>query len=64
MSKLSLWQAAVAADKAWMVEVVAVFGERDAGLARFQNRATGELGTRLSQLFKAYETARDAYLAA
>jgi hypothetical protein len=64
MSKIGLWQAAVAADKAWMVEVVAVFGQRDAGLARFQNRANGEAGTRLRELYNIYVAARDAYSAA
>jgi hypothetical protein len=63
MSKIGLWQASVAADKAWMVEVVAVFG-RDAGLARFQNRANGEPGTRLRELYNVYVATRDAYAAA
>ncbi len=64
MSKISLWQDSTAADKAWMVEVVAVFGERHAGLARFQDRANGEPGTRLRQLYNSYVKARDAYSAA
>jgi hypothetical protein len=64
MSKISLWQAAIAADKAWMVEVVAEFGERNAGLARFQDRANGQPGTRLRQLYNSYVAARDAYSAA
>jgi hypothetical protein len=61
MSKLKLLQESTAADKAWMAEVAAVFGERDAGLARFQGRATGEPGTRLRELYNLYVKARDAY---
>ena len=63
MSKLRLLQASSAADKAWMTEVVAVFG-RDAGLARFQDRANGEAGSRLRELYNGYVAARDAYLSA
>ena len=47
-----------------MAEVEAVFGKRDAGLARFQDRANGDPGTRLRALYTAYVTARDAYLSA
>ena len=61
MSKLRLLQDATAADKAWMAEVAAVFGERDAGLARFHGRATGEPGSRLRELYDRYVKARDAY---
>lgn len=61
MSKLRLHQDSVAADRAWMAEVVAQFGEREAGMARFQGRATGEPGTRLRELYNAYVAARDAY---
>jgi len=61
MGKLSLLQAATAADKAWMREVIAVFGERFAGIARFQERANGEPGTRLRELYDDYVAARDAY---
>lgn len=61
MSKLKLLQESTAADKAWMEEVAAVFGERDAGLARFHGRATGEPGTRLRDLYDRYVKARDAY---
>ena len=63
MSKLRLLQASSAADKAWMTEVVAVFG-RDAGLARFQDRANGEPGSRLRELYNGYVAAREAYLSA
>jgi hypothetical protein len=61
-SKLHLLQMSTAADKAWMAEVAAVFGEREAGLARFQDRANGEPGTRLRALYDAYVKARDAYM--
>jgi hypothetical protein len=61
MSKLRLLQESTAADRAWMAEVAAVFGERDAGLARFQGRATGEPGSRLRELYNRYVAARDAY---
>jgi hypothetical protein len=63
MSKLRLLQESTAADKAWMTEVAAVFGEREAGLARFQGRATGEPGSRLRELYDCYVKARDAYSA-
>jgi hypothetical protein len=61
MSKLRLLQESTAADRAWMAEVAAVFGTRDAGLARFQGRATGEPGSRLRELYNDYVKARDAY---
>ena len=61
MSKLRLLQESTAADKAWMAEVAVVFGEREAGLARFQGRANGEPGSRLRELYDCYVKARDAY---
>lgn len=61
MSKLTLLKESTAADRAWMAEVAAVFGEREAGLARFQGRATGEPGSRLRELYNRYVAARDAY---
>jgi hypothetical protein len=61
MSKLRLHQEAAAADRAWMAEVAIVFGEREAGLARFQGRANGEPGSRLRELYNEYVKARDAY---
>jgi hypothetical protein len=61
MSRLRLLQESKAADQAWMAEVATVFGEREAGLARFQDRANGEPGTRLRELFNLYVKARDAY---
>ncbi len=61
MSRLRLLQASTAADRAWMAEVANVFGEKDAGLARFQDRASGEPGTPLRDLFDKYVRARDAY---
>jgi hypothetical protein len=61
MSKLRLLQDSTEADKAWMAEVRTVFGDREAGLARFHGRATGEPGTRLRELYDRYVKARDAY---
>lgn len=61
MSKLRLLQDSTDADKAWMAEVRSVFGEREAGMARFHGRATGEPGTRLRELYNIYVKARDAY---
>ena len=61
MSKLRLLQESTAADKAWMAEVAAVFGDREAGLTRFQGRATGEPGSRLRELYDCYVKGRDAY---
>lgn len=61
MSELRLHQESAAADKAWMEEVRNVFGERDAGMARFHGRATGEPGTRLRELYDAYVKTRAAY---
>lgn len=60
-TKLQLLQAASAADKAWMSEVVRLFGKRDAGVARFHDQAQGEPGSTLRALFDAYVTTRDAY---
>lgn len=61
MSKLRLLQEAAAADKAWMAEVRTVFGERDAGIARFRGEASGEPGSKLRQLYNRYVETRDAY---
>lgn len=61
MSRLRLLQDASSADKAWMAEVRDVFGEREAGMARFHGRATGEPGTRLRDLYDRYVKTRDAY---
>lgn len=61
MSKLRLFQSATDADIAWMTEVRSLFGERDAGMARFHGRATGEPGTRLRELYEQYVKTRDAY---
>lgn len=44
-----------------MAEVATVFGARDAGLARFEGRATGEKGTRLRELYDTYVRTREAY---
>jgi len=61
MSKLKLLQEFTQADKAWMAEVRAVFGDREAGMARFHGRATGEPGSRLRDLYDRYVKARAAY---
>ena len=61
MSRLRLLQDASSADKAWMAEVRDVFGEREAGMARFHGRATGEPGTHLRELYDHYVKTRDAY---
>lgn len=61
MSRLRLLQERTAADKAWMAEVAVVFGERDAGIARFDGRATGERGSHLRDLYEQYMKAREAY---
>jgi hypothetical protein len=61
MSKLKLLQESTEADRAWMEEVRAVFGDREAGMARFHGRATGEPGSRLRALYDQYVRARDAY---
>ena len=61
MSKFRMLQEAADADKAWMEEVKSVFGEREAGMARFHGRATGEPGSRLRELYDRYVKTRDAY---
>ncbi|MES1159086.1 MAG: hypothetical protein ABUL42_04245 [Terricaulis silvestris] len=61
-TRLALLSASTAADKEWMAEVAAIFGARDAGLARFQDRANGLPGSRLRELYTSYVKARDAYL--
>lgn len=61
MSKLRLLQEVTNADKAWMTEVRAIFGEREAGMARFQGRANGEPGSHLRELYDQYVKTRDAY---
>jgi len=61
MSRFQLFRDSAQADKAWMTEVRAVFGDRDAGMARFHGRATGEPGSRLRDLYDRYVRARDAY---
>jgi len=63
MSKLKLLQASSEADRLWMSEVRSVFGDRDAGMARFHGRATGEPGSHLRDLYDRYVKARDAYAA-
>lgn len=64
MSRLRLLQAAATAEKAWMAEVQEIFGARDASFARYQDRAQGEPGSHLRNLYNSYATARDAYASA
>ena len=64
MSRLRLLQDANDADKAWMVEVVNAFGERESGLARYHDDAKGDPGTPLRELYNAYVRTRDAYRSA
>lgn len=64
VNKLSLLQAAAAAEKTWMLEMQTVFGVRSASYARHQDRAMGEPGSRLRELYDAYESARTAYASA
>ncbi len=61
VSRLRLLQALSDAENAWMNEVRLVFGERDAGLVRFQERGSGEPGSRLHDLYVAYVAARESY---
>lgn len=61
MSRLRLLAESTSADRAWMAEVAEVFGAREAGLARFDGRAKGEPGSKLRDLYSAYEKARGAY---
>ncbi|MBI3439435.1 MAG: hypothetical protein HY054_12445 [Proteobacteria bacterium] len=61
MRRLDLLRAASKAEKAWMIAVEAEFGERDAGLARFQERAKGEEGSELRKLHDRYQRAYAAY---
>lgn len=64
MSKFALFLAANAADKAWMIEVARIFGDRGAGMARFHGHAIGEPGSHLRHLYQGYVATRDAYNAA
>ncbi|MES1156442.1 MAG: hypothetical protein ABUL73_01570 [Alphaproteobacteria bacterium] len=61
MSKLALFQAAKAADQAWMSEIVRLFGDRDAGSVRFHGKGAGEPGSRLREFYDRYVKTRDAY---
>lgn len=61
MGRLGLLRAASEAEKAWMSAVLAEFGERDAGMARFQERANGEAGSELRKLHDRYQAAYAAY---
>ena len=61
MRRLELLRAANEAEKAWMLEVSAVFGERDADMARFQERANGKRGSELRKLHDRYRAAWETY---
>lgn len=61
MSKFALFHAVDAADKAWMFEVVRIFGDADAGRARSRGRAAGEHGSRLREPYDGYLAASAAY---
>lgn len=63
MSRFTLFQAASAADDAWMAEIVRVFGAAGAGRARVQGRAAGEPGSALRALHDLSMTTREAYRA-
>ena len=61
MSRLRLLQDCSTAERDWMSEVAVVFGDREAGMARFDGRGMGEAGSRLRDLYGAYVKAREAY---
>jgi len=61
MGRLDLLRAASEAEKAWMVEVLAAFGPRDADMARYQDRARGTIGSELRRLHDRYQAAYAAY---
>lgn len=60
-NKLTLMRASDEAERLWVTEIVAVFGEREAPMARFQQRANGEPGSHLRELHDAYIAAHEAY---
>ncbi len=64
VSKVRLLQASKAAEDAWLAEVVAVLGAREASLARYQGRANGVPGSRLNDLYNLFLIAQRAYMAA
>ena len=61
MSKLRLLQESDEANKAWLAEIEVVFGAKEAALARYEGRATGEPGTPLRDLYDRQKKARGAY---
>jgi len=63
ISRLHLMRDMATAEAAWMNEVRDVFGERDASMMRFQDRAAGKAGTRLNTLYLAFVASRDRYKA-
>lgn len=64
ISKVRLLQASKAAENAWLAEVEAVLGAREASLARYQGRANGAPGTRLNDLYNRFIAAQDEYKSA
>ncbi len=64
ISKVRLLQASKAAEAAWLAEIEAVLGVREASLARYQGRANGAPGTRLNELYNLFLVAQRAYLSA
>lgn len=64
VSKVRLLQACKAAENAWVAEMEAVLGAREASLARYQGRANGAPGTRLNELYNLFIAAQTAYTAA
>ena len=61
MGRLELLRAANEAEQAWMSEVLAEFGARDANMARFQDRAKGKHCSELRKLHDRYQAAYAAY---
>lgn len=63
MTRLALFQAVAAADRAWMAEITRIFGDRDAASARFHGTANGEPTSLLRELRDTYVTVLHAYRA-
>lgn len=63
VSRVRLMQASKAAENAWLAEVEAVLGVREASLARYQGRANGAPGSHLNDLYNRFIAAQSAYTA-
>jgi hypothetical protein len=63
VSRVRLMQASKAAENAWLAEVEAVLGVREASLARYQGRANGAPGSRMNDLYNRFIAAQSAYTA-